>query len=55
VNDTVPPAQRLHLALDPTTDQERAVINALTYSLTPIELGVLARLVEKVARDRWPS
>jgi hypothetical protein len=55
MNVTVPPAQRLHLALDPTTDAERAVTKALTYHLTPSELGVLADMVEQARRDRWPS
>jgi hypothetical protein len=50
----MPPARRLQLALDPTTDAEEHVYQALLYHLTEPELGVLAHMVEQARRDRWP-
>ena len=51
----MPPARRLQLALDPVTDAENAVYQALLYHLTDAELGVLANMVEQARRDRWPT
>ena len=55
MEDNVPPADRLAAALDPISPEEHAVVNALTYHLTPTELGVLAHMVEQARRDRWPT
>ena len=55
MNDTVPSARRLQLALDPTSDAEQQVYQTLLYHLTDAELGVLAHMVEQARRDRWPS
>jgi hypothetical protein len=56
VNDTVQPARRLQLALDPTTPAEEHVFQALLYHLTEPELAVLANMAERRGRrDRWPS
>ncbi|HET6727876.1 MAG TPA: hypothetical protein VFG96_00555 [Jiangellaceae bacterium] len=55
MNDNLPPARRLQLALDPITDAEEHVYQALLYFLTEPELAVLANMVELARRDRWPS
>jgi hypothetical protein len=55
VNDNLPPARRLQLALDPITDAEEHVYQALLYHLTDAELATLAHMVEQAHRDRWPS
>ena len=56
VDNTLQPARRLQLALDPTTAAEEHVYQALLYHLSEPELAVLANMVERqVHRDRWPS
>jgi hypothetical protein len=55
VENTVPPARRLQMALDPSTIDEQRVYQALLRHLTDAELGVLARMVEQARRDRWPT
>ena len=55
MSDNLPPARRLLLALDPITDDENSVYQALLYHLTEAELGTLAHMVEQARRDRWPT
>ena len=55
MNDNVPNARRLQLALDPISDAENSVYQALLYHLTDAELGTLAHMVEQARRDRWPT
>ena len=55
MNDTVPPARQLELALDLITDAERHVYHALLYHLSDAELGRAGAYVKQVHRDRFPS
>lgn len=55
MSTNLPPARRLQLALDPITDAEQSVYQAILYHLTDDELEVLAHMVEQARRDRWPS
>jgi len=55
MGDTLPNGRRLLLALDPVTDAEEQVYQALLYHLTEAELGLLVHMVEQARRDRWPT
>ena len=55
MSNTLPNGRRLLLALDPITDPEQQVYQALLFHLSEAELATLAHMVEQARRDRWPS